>query len=206
MGTDEIVIASRISLDGEVIRDDACVPWRDTHRERFCVRVSHRRLPVAGSNARTSQRLRKRSFMATVPEGPLRVGYGSSTRRCGRQSPEAARFPGSANFGLWPVLSGGHSNVASTQVTDLRAATVSVASSGGLFDACLADVKARRKNRNKSKILARIDYVCAVVKRLWRCTNVPYRGLAKNPNRAFVAQALAGIHFSRAQLITRARR
>jgi hypothetical protein len=63
-----------------------------------------------------------------------------------------------------------------------------------LFDACLAGVKARRNNRNKSKILARIDYVCAVVK-----GSVELRGLAKNPNRAFVAQTLAGIYLPRAK-------
>ncbi len=37
-----------------------------------------------------------------------------------------------------------------------------------------------RKNRNKSKIRARVEHVFAVVKRLWRFTKVRDRGLAKN--------------------------
>jgi IS5 family transposase len=40
----------------------------------------------------------------------------------------------------------------------------------------------RRKNRNKSKIRARVEHVFAVVKRLWGFTKVRYRGLAKNAN------------------------
>ncbi|MGC3030188.1 transposase, partial [Burkholderia sp. DN3021] len=47
----------------------------------------------------------------------------------------------------------------------------------------------RRKDRNKSKIRARVEHVFAVVKRLWGFTKVRYRGLAKNANRAFVALA-----------------
>jgi IS5 family transposase len=55
------------------------------------------------------------------------------------------------------------------------------------------DEVARRKNRNKSKIRARVEHVFAVVKRLWGFTKVRDRGLAKNANRAFVALALANI-------------
>ncbi|MGF6666150.1 hypothetical protein QF000_007883 [Paraburkholderia atlantica] len=56
---------------------------------------------------------------------------------------------------------------------------------------------ARRKNRNKSKIRARVEHVFAVVKRLWGFTKVRYRGLTKNANRAFVALALANLYLSR---------
>jgi IS5 family transposase len=59
------------------------------------------------------------------------------------------------------------------------------------------DEVARRKNRNKSKIRARVEHVFAVVKRLWGFTKVRYRGLAKNANRAFVALALANLYLSR---------
>ena len=59
------------------------------------------------------------------------------------------------------------------------------------------DEVARRKNRNKSKIRARVEHVFAVVKRLWGFTKVRYRGLAKNANRAFVSLALANLHLSR---------
>ncbi len=58
----------------------------------------------------------------------------------------------------------------------------------------IADEVARRKNRNKSKIRARVEHVFAVVKRLWGFTKVRYRGLAKNANRAFVALALANLY------------
>jgi transposase, IS5 family len=51
----------------------------------------------------------------------------------------------------------------------------------------------RGKNRSKSKIRARVEYVFAVVKRLWGFTKVRYRGLAKNANRGFVTQALANV-------------
>jgi len=68
----------------------------------------------------------------------------------------------------------------------------------------VVDEVARRKNRNKSKIRARVEHVFAVVKRLWGFTKVRYRGLAKNANRAFVALALANLYMwrgrSRAQV------
>lgn len=49
------------------------------------------------------------------------------------------------------------------------------------------------KNRNKSRIRARVEHVFAVVKRLWGFTKVRYRGLRKNATRAFTALALANI-------------
>ncbi|MGF6368057.1 IS5 family transposase [Paraburkholderia sp. RAU6.4a] len=63
----------------------------------------------------------------------------------------------------------------------------------------------RGKNRNKSKIPARVEHVFAVVKRLWGFTKVRYRGLAKNANRAFVALALANVYLSRRQLMASVR-
>ena len=54
----------------------------------------------------------------------------------------------------------------------------------------------RGKNRNKSKIRARVEHVFAVVKRLWGFNKVRYRGLAKNAARAFTALALANIYLS----------
>ncbi|MGF6971400.1 IS5 family transposase [Paraburkholderia sp. WC7.3g] len=62
------------------------------------------------------------------------------------------------------------------------------------------DEMQRGKNRNKSKIRARVEHVFSVVKRLWGFTKVRYRGLAKNANRAFVALALANVYLSRRQL------
>ena len=52
----------------------------------------------------------------------------------------------------------------------------------------------RGKNRNKSKVRARVEYVFAVVKRLRGFTKVRCRGLQKNATRAFTALALANIY------------
>jgi IS5 family transposase len=63
----------------------------------------------------------------------------------------------------------------------------------------------RSKNRNKSKIRARVEHVFAVVKRLWGFAKVRYRGLAKNACRAFTALALANIYLSRKRLMAQVR-
>jgi IS5 family transposase len=63
------------------------------------------------------------------------------------------------------------------------------------------DETKRAKNRNKSKIRARVEHVFAVVKRLWGFTEVRYRGLAKNASRAFTALALANIYLARHRLM-----
>jgi IS5 family transposase len=62
------------------------------------------------------------------------------------------------------------------------------------------DEAKRAKNRNKSKIRARVEHVFAVVKRLWGFTKIRYRGLAKNASRAFTALALANIYLARHRL------
>lgn len=59
----------------------------------------------------------------------------------------------------------------------------------------------RAKNRNKSKIRARVEHVFGVVKRLWGFNKVRYRGLAKNATRAFTALALANIYMCRRWLM-----
>lgn len=66
-------------------------------------------------------------------------------------------------------------------------------------DEAVDEVK-RAKNRNKSKIRARVEHVFAVLKRLWGFTKVRYRGLAKNACRAFTALALANIYLARDRL------
>ena len=60
----------------------------------------------------------------------------------------------------------------------------------------------RAKNRNKSKVRARVEHVFAVVKRLWGFTKARYRGLAKNATRSFVALGLANIYLARQRLVT----
>lgn len=59
------------------------------------------------------------------------------------------------------------------------------------------DEDARRKNKTKSKVRAKVEHVFAVVKRQWGFTKVRYRGLAKNATRAFVGLALANLYLTR---------
>lgn len=63
------------------------------------------------------------------------------------------------------------------------------------------DEAERAKNRNKSRVRARVEHVFAVVKRLWGFAKVRYRGLAKNATRSFVALGLANIYLARGRLM-----
>jgi IS5 family transposase len=69
----------------------------------------------------------------------------------------------------------------------------------------VVDEGIRSKNRNKSKIRARVEHVFGVVKRLWGFTKVRYRGLEKNATRAFTALALANIYLGRKGLLAQVR-
>ena len=69
----------------------------------------------------------------------------------------------------------------------------------------IVDEVARGKNRNKSKIRARVEHVFGVVKRLWGFGKVRYRGLQKNATRAFTALALANIYLARQRLMAQVR-
>ena len=69
---------------------------------------------------------------------------------------------------------------------------------------CRDKVK-KAKNRNKSRIRARVEHVFAVVKRLWGFDKVRYRGLAKNATRAFVTLAMANIYLARQPLLAQVR-
>jgi IS5 family transposase len=64
----------------------------------------------------------------------------------------------------------------------------------------VVDQTQRSKNRNKSRIRARVEHLFGVVKRLWGFTKVRYRGLQKNATRAFTALALANIFLARGRL------
>ncbi len=67
------------------------------------------------------------------------------------------------------------------------------------------DEATRAKNRNKSRIRARVEHVFCVVKRLWGFSKVRYRGLAKNATRAFTALALANLYLGRRPLMAQVR-
>jgi transposase, IS5 family len=59
------------------------------------------------------------------------------------------------------------------------------------------DEAIKAKNRNKSRIRARVEHSIGVIKRVFGFSKVRYRGLAKNGNRAFVSAALANIFLLR---------
>lgn len=67
------------------------------------------------------------------------------------------------------------------------------------------DEKQRRKNREKSKVRARVEHVFAIIKRQWGFNKVRYRGLQKNATRAFTALALANIYMVRGLLLGQVR-
>ena len=69
----------------------------------------------------------------------------------------------------------------------------------------VVDETQRSKNRNKSRIRARVEHVFGVVKRLWGFGKVRYRGLQKNARRAFTALALANIYLARGRLLGQVR-
>ena len=69
----------------------------------------------------------------------------------------------------------------------------------------IIDEVARDKNRNKSRIRARVEHVLGVVKQLWGFGKVRYRGLVKNGTRAFTALALANIYLSRTRPMAQVR-
>jgi len=69
----------------------------------------------------------------------------------------------------------------------------------------IVDEVERAKNRNKSRIRARVEHVFGVVKRLWGFGKVRYRGLEKNATRAFTALALANIYLARNRLMAQVR-
>ena len=61
----------------------------------------------------------------------------------------------------------------------------------------ILDEAIQAKNRNKSRIRARVEHSIGVIKRVFGFTKVRYRGLAKNANRVFVTAALANIFLVR---------
>ena len=63
------------------------------------------------------------------------------------------------------------------------------------------DEASQAKNRNKSRIRARVEHSIGVIKRVFGFTKVRYRGLAKNGNRVFVTAALANIFLVRYTLL-----
>ena len=59
----------------------------------------------------------------------------------------------------------------------------------------------RRKNRNKSKVRAKVEHLFLVIKRVFGFDKVRYRGLAKNLHRLQVTCALANLFMARRYLM-----
>lgn len=57
------------------------------------------------------------------------------------------------------------------------------------------------KNRNKSAVRAKVEYVFLVIKKLWGFNKVRYRGLSKNRARTLTALALANLFVVRSRLL-----
>ena len=62
-------------------------------------------------------------------------------------------------------------------------------------------LRQKERNRNKSRIRARVEHALGVIKGVFKFTKVRYRGLAKNGTRAFVACALANLFMARGHLL-----
>jgi transposase, IS5 family len=61
--------------------------------------------------------------------------------------------------------------------------------------------RAKRINREYSRVRARVEHPFHVVKRLWGFNKVRYRGLAKNTARVFAAFALSNLYLVRRELV-----
>jgi IS5 family transposase len=59
----------------------------------------------------------------------------------------------------------------------------------------------KAKNRNKSRVRAKVEHVFGVIKNIFGFRKVRYRGLAKNLNRLEVTAALTNLYLVRRQLL-----
>ena len=58
----------------------------------------------------------------------------------------------------------------------------------------------RLRNRTKSKVRAKVEQVFGVMKRVFGCNQVRYRGLGKNTHALFVLSALTDLYLARRKL------
>lgn len=63
----------------------------------------------------------------------------------------------------------------------------------------------RARNRNKSRVLSKVEHQFGIIKRRFGFTKVRYRGLDKNAHRLFVACALSNIVMAKKTLLRRSR-
>jgi IS5 family transposase len=60
----------------------------------------------------------------------------------------------------------------------------------------------KAKNRNKSRVRAKVEHVFGVIKNIFGFRKVRYRGLAKNLHRLEVTAALTNLYMVRRQLLS----
>jgi IS5 family transposase len=59
----------------------------------------------------------------------------------------------------------------------------------------------KKKNRNKSRVRARVEHPIFVIKRIFKYTKVRYRGLKKNRNWLYIICGLTNLYMARRQLL-----
>jgi IS5 family transposase len=59
----------------------------------------------------------------------------------------------------------------------------------------------RAKNRNRSRVRAKVEHAFGVIKNIFGFVKVRYKGLMKNANRLFATCALANLYLARHQLL-----
>lgn len=59
----------------------------------------------------------------------------------------------------------------------------------------------RAKNRNKSKVRAKVEHAIGVIKNIFGFVKVRYKGLMKNASRLFLTCALANLYLARHYLL-----
>ena len=63
----------------------------------------------------------------------------------------------------------------------------------------------RSRNRNKSRVRAKVEHQFGIIKRQFGFSKVRYRGLDKNAHRLFVACALSNLVMAKKTLLRRSR-
>jgi IS5 family transposase len=63
------------------------------------------------------------------------------------------------------------------------------------------DEEAKRKNRTKSRVRAKVEHVVRILKRIFGFDKVRYRGIAKNYHRLYACFALVNLYLHRKRLL-----
>jgi IS5 family transposase len=63
------------------------------------------------------------------------------------------------------------------------------------------DGEQKRKNRNKSRVRAKVEWPFRILKRIFSYTKVRYRGIAKNHHWHLTAFALVNLYLHRKRLL-----